>query len=142
MCCGSARFLGAGLRRHDAQASARLPQFGIETLQLARAFLPRPFLVHLRARPLRARVVRRMSRGRRDLLLVVQLLLPPALVDLQYPRRRGRTLRLALLLQHAQLQLVLLLLALQLVALQLARRGIGARCRTRRQRSRDAECER
>lgn len=110
--------------RHDA---SRPPLLGVKALKLLFARLARARVVDLRGAPLRARIVRWLAGGRRDLLPVMQLLLPASLIDIELARRLpARPRRIALLLQHAQLQFVLLLLALQLVALQVPQRGIAA----------------
>jgi hypothetical protein len=109
----------------------RLP---IETLQLALALPLRLLQLQLRFRAARALVVDRLRSGWLDALPVVELLLPLLLLDLELLPRlllaniRGRFLRAALLLLHAELKRILLLLPLQLMLLQCPRAGVFGAC--------------
>jgi hypothetical protein len=109
-------------------------RLGIETLKLARALLPRLLQIHLRFRPARALVVRRLRGGRLEALPIVELLLPLLLVDFELLARLllarvgGWRLRGPLLLLHLQLECVLLLLPLQLMLLQRPRARILGAC--------------
>lgn len=118
------------------------PQFRVEALELPFALLLRALVVDLRGAAPRARIIGRLAGGWRDLLLVMQLLLPASLVDFELARRlAAEPLRVALLLKHAQLQLMLLLPALQLVALQIALRRITAGRLTGKQSAQHASCK-